>query len=470
MTIGLILIPLAVILFTTGLKSPWRGYGLWFGAVACGVAQAALLPVIPMANWNGLTPLNEWLRFPLWLDPFALALLSAAGLVVAAAALASRATILNRRKRAQFCRLLLLGLIGINGLALATDFFTLYVFLELVSVSSFILIALDRDRAALEAAFKYLILSAVATVMMLGSLAVMLLAAGATHYQAVNAAFGMVPSSRLLLIAITAFACGFFIKGGVVPFHGWLPDAYGDAPAPASVYLAGIVTKSCGIFTLIRVLLFSGAYSEPLMSVLLGLGTLSIVVGALAALTQDDFKRVLAFSSISQMGYILVGLGAGSPMAVIGALFHIFNHAVFKSQLFVNAAAVERQTGTRSLERLGGLEHRMPVTGTTSIIAMLSTAGIPPLGGFWSKLFIIAGLWITGNRTVAFLAILSSVLTLAYFLRLQRRVFFGKVAPVCAQVTEASGWLLVPACALSAVTIGVGVAFPWLVAWIFGVN
>jgi len=191
-------------------------------------------------------------------------------------------------------------------------------------------------------------------------------------------------------------------------------------------------------------------------------GTISIVVGALAALGQSDFKRMLAYSSISQVGYIVLGLGAGTALGVAGAVFHLFNHSVFKSLLFVNSAAVEQQSGTRNMDKLGGVSDKMPVTGATSVIAFLSTAGIPPLSGFWSKLIIIVAVWKSGHPHFATLAILASLITLAYFLSMQRRVFFGKLAGGLENLKEASPWVLVTVCVLALITIGIGIFMPWI--------
>jgi len=261
---------------------------------------------------------------------------------------------------------------------------------------------------------------------------------------------------------VALFLAGLAVKAGIVPFHFWVPDAYASAPAPVSVLLAGIVTKTCGVYTLMRLVDAVFGYTDPIRRVLLVSGVISIVAGAILALPQKDFKRMLAYSSISQVGYIILGLGAGPGLGFAGAVFHLFNHSIFKSLLFVNVAAVERQTGTRDMDQLGGLGSRMPVTSTSSVLALLSTAGIPPLAGFWSKILIIIGVWNAGQRIMASVAILASLLTLAYFLSMQRRVFFGKVSAACAEVKEAGGWALLPAILLALITVGLGLAIPWL--------
>ncbi len=376
---------------------------------------------------------------------------------------------------ARFYNLTILAMIGMNGVSLVSDLFSLYVFLEITAVASYVLIAFERKKEGLEGAFKYLILSAVATVMMLSSIGLFLLSVGNTSFASVAAALGTAATgvastgvasngvaNWVVLLAVGLFTGGLLIKGGLVPFHGWVPDAYSSAPAPVSVLLAGIVTKTTGVYTLIRLSgsVFQGAFH--LNYVFLVLGILTIVVGALAAMWQKDMKRMLAYSSVSQVGYIILALGAASPLGAAAAAFHLFNHAIFKGQLFINAAAVEAQTGTRDMDQMGGLSAKMPVTSWTSVVAFLSAAGIPPLAGFWSKLLIVVALWKAGQAGFAVAAILASILTLAYFLMLQRKVFFGKLAERFGSIKEASLWLVLPALILALVSIGVGLLFPLL--------
>ena len=182
-----------------------------------------------------------------------------------------------------------------------------------------------------------------------------------------------------------------------------------------------------------------------------------MIAGAVLAYFQRDFKRMLAYSSISQIGYIMIGLGLGNPLGLIGALFHVFNHALFKSLLFLNSGAVQYRLGTRDIEEMGGLENRMPVTSITSVIGMLSIAGVPPFNGFFSKLFIILGALAAGRTGIAALAILMSIFTLGYFLIIQRKVFFGKLNEKWQDIREApfamscAVILLAAACFLSGI-------------------
>jgi multicomponent Na+:H+ antiporter subunit D len=180
------------------------------------------------------------------------------------------------------------------------------------------------------------------------------------------------------------------------------------------------------------------------------------------ALGQNDFKRMLAYSSISQIGYMLLGLGAGTPLGVAGSVFHLFNHAIFKTLLFVNSAVLEKQLGTRDMRKLGGLGKSMPVTALSATLASLSAAGLPPLAGFWSKLLIIIALWLSGHYIYAGLASVAGVLTLGYFLMMQRKVFFGKPRQDLANAHEANSSFSVIQIILALITLGAGLAFPFM--------
>ena len=196
--------------------------------------------------------------------------------------------------------------------------------------------------------------------------------------------------------------------------------------------------------------------------ILLVAGSASIVVGAIAAIGQSDLKRMLAYSSISQVGYIVLALGAGTELGIVAATFHLFNHAIFKSLLFVDSASVESRIGTTDMGKMGGIGAKMPWTGTTTGIAMLSAAGIPPFSGFWSKLLIVLALWKAGREGFAVLAVVASVLTLGYFMVMQHRAFFGKPSAQLDSVKEASAGYVVPAVVFALITVLTGVFFPLL--------
>jgi len=431
-------------------------------ACAIAIAQIALVLAFPGFWTAGAGFLTEIFGWDAGVDSLAKVMFLAIPLVTATALMVGRQVIGGADRFFLFANLTILAMAGMNGIVLANDLFTIYVFLEVTAVASYILISFGRGRDALEGAFKYLLLSSVATAMLLTAIGLMISIAGGTSFALISDALKSQPNHLYAQLSLALFVAGLFIKSGLVPFHGWLPGAYSEAPSPVSVLLAGIITKTTGVYTLVRLVITVFGPHPTTQGLLLAFGAISIVVGAIAALTQNDFKRMLAYSSISQVGYIILGLGGGTEIAIAGAVLHLFNHAVFKTLLFVNASAVEQQTKTRDMNRLGGLSNRMPVTGTTSTIAFLSTAGIPPFSGFWSKLLIIVGVWKAGFPGYAILGIAASLLTLAYFLAMQRKMFFGKLMIGFEDLKEAGAWITIPAILLAALTFGLGVAAPWL--------
>ena len=461
----LILIPLFGVITLNLLfagNSRLRKYAFGF-ALALFILQIMVAIFHHPIFWNNsIERVDSFFKVAFFVDHLTFIMFICIGMVSIASLFVARYTMPEEGGRFKFTNLLILASLGMSGIIMVKDIFSLYVFMEITAVSSFLLIAYPKSLDALEGSFKYLVLSAVATVLMLSAIGLLLLVSGSTSFSAIAAGIGESRNSSLIVFAIGLFVCGLFIKGGLVPFHGWLPDAYMAAPAPVSVLLAGIITKAAGIYTMIRIVTSLFPYDQSVNSVLMLVGTISIFVGAVVAIGQDNFKRMLAYSSISQVGYIILGLGTGTGLGIAGAVFHLFNHAAFKSLLFVNSAAVEKEVGTCDMNKMGGLSQKMPVTGTTSVIAFLSACGIPPLSGFWSKLIIVIALWQASHYTYAVLAILASVITLAYFLSMQRRVFFGKLREGLENIKDADSGVLGVSIILAAIIIGVGVFFPFI--------
>ncbi len=453
---------LALLILNIPFKDITKKDAFW--AVLALSALQAGISLFPNASfWDSASDvIGNFFKLNLAIDSLSIVLLFCIGTVTFITALVAKHFITDQKRLFNFTSLLLVILAGMNGIVMTRDIFSLYVFIEIAAIASFILIAMNKDIDAIEGAFKYLILSAIATTMMLSSIALILLMVGDTDLSVISYAMKTSERAPIIMAAIGLFICGLFIKGGLVPFHGWLPDAYSSASAPASVLLAGIVTKTVGIYTLMRIMISAFGFDNTVKTILMLVGTVSIVFGALAAIGQADFKRMLAYSSISQVGYIVLGLGCGTGLAIAGAAFHLFNHAMFKSLLFVNSASVELETKTRDMNKMTGFGQKMPVAAFTSAVATLSASGIPPLAGFWSKLIIVMALWAAGHYAYAAIAVLASVITLAYFLSMQRRVFFGKLSGELKDIRETAGGLVLSASILAAITIGAGVFFPFM--------
>ena len=182
-----------------------------------------------------------------------------------------------------------------------------------------------------------------------------------------------------------------------------------------------------------------------------------MMVGVLLAIGQWDLKRLLAYHSISQIGYVVLGIGLGTPLGILGGMFHLFNHSVFKALLFLNSGAVEYATGTRDLKAMGGLAKKMPVTGTTGFVASMSIAGIPPFNGFWSKLIIIMAAVEAGHLGYALCAVIASILTLASFTKVMKYAFFGEPRPCWQGVREVPGFMQGSMMALALICVLSGV-------------
>ena len=335
----------------------------------------------------------------------------------------------------KYYTLLLLMAAGLNGVVVSGDIFTLYVFLEIASIASYVLVAFGCEQEELEASFKYLILGTLGSTFVLLGIGMLYGLTSSLSFAAIAGTFaghaGWLPK-----LIVVFFIMGFSLKAAMVPFHAWLPDAHTSAPAPISAMLSGIVIKTLGIYAITRLLFHVIGFTPEVSRILLILASLSIVAGVFLALYQWDFKRLLAYSSISQVGYIMLGIGLGTPLGIMGGIFHLINHAVFKPLLFMNAGAVEYATGTRRLDRMGGLRKQMPVTAHTSLIASMSISGIPPFSGFWSKLIIIIACIQADKLFLAVIAAGASIVTLAYFLKVQKYAFWGRVNKMWQHIGE----------------------------------
>lgn len=336
----------------------------------------------------------------------------------------------------KFYTLFLLMVGGMNGVIITGDMFNFFVFLEIASVASYALVAFGTERHELEAAFKYAVMGTVGSLFILLGIAFLYGYTSTLNMADMGAVLSQRGIDSLIIMVSIMFLMGFGLKAALVPFHAWLPDAHPSAPAPISAMLSGVLIKSLGIYALCRIFYNVIGINPTISSILLFLGTLSMVVGGLLAIGQWDFKRLLAYSSISQIGYIILGIGLGTPLGLLGGLFHLFNHSIFKSLLFLNAGAVEYSTGTRDLQKMGGLAKKMPLTGTTSFIGSMSIAGIPPFNGFWSKLLIIIAAVQAERYIYAFWAVLVSILTLAMYTKVMKYAFFGSLSERLSRIKE----------------------------------
>ncbi len=366
----------------------------------------------------------------------------------------------------RFFTLFLFMLAGMNGVVLTGDLFNLFVFLEIASIASYALVGYGVDAEELEASFKYLILGALASVFILFGIGMIYSLTGSVNMADVARFIikNNLGNNNALLMATGLFIVGFGLKAGLVPFHAWLPDAHSSAPAPISVMLSGVLIKVLGIYAFIRIFYCVIGITPVVSNIFITMGVISMLVGAFMGFGQDDMKRMFAFSSVSQMGYIAVGIGIGTPFAIIGALFHLLNHAGFKSLLFLSSGAIETSTGTRNLSELGGLGKKMPVTSAASVIGSLSIAGVPPFNGFWSKLIIILAAFSAGYVWLGAILVLTAFLTLAYYLRFQKNVIFGEPSSNVKDAKEAPLLMLLPIIVFAIFCLLAGIFNGWIIS------
>lgn len=239
-------------------------------------------------------------------------------------------------------------------------------------------------------------------------------------------------NTKAAMGAYLCLAIGIFAKAGVLPFHTWIPDTAEDAPIPVTAFLPASLDKLLGIYFLARISLDMFVMNAAMNTFLMAVGSLTIIAAVMMALIQHDLKRLLGYHAVSQVGYMVLGIGTGNPIGIAGGLFHMLNNAIYKSCLFLSGGAVEKKAGTTNLEKLGGLVKIIPVTFITFLIASLAISGVPPFNGFVSKWMIYQGIINTakmgGSLWLIWLmaAMFGSALTLASFMKLVHAIFLGQ--------------------------------------------
>ncbi len=334
----------------------------------------------------------------------------------------------------KFYAMLLLMISMIIGLSCATDLFNLWVWFEAMAVTSYLLVAFYREQpASLEAGFKYLVQNAAGSVLVVVGIALVFAAAGSLDLATIRSAAA---PTMLLIAAGALFVIGFGVKTALVPLHTWLPDAHSQAPSGISAMLSCVVIEA-GLVAMLRALGALYGASSSWYLLLVGFGALNMLVGNLMALRQKQVKRLLAYSSVAQIGYMLLGLGiafySGQVDGAQGGLFHLFNHGLMKGLAFLSCGvllyALHIAAGNHeplTIDDLAGAARRYPLVALTLSVAVLGLGGLPPLAGFMSKWQILVAGFETGNPWMEWLVVfaaLNSVLSLAYYVPLVNAMY-----------------------------------------------
>ena len=323
---------------------------------------------------------------------------------------------------------LLLTALASLGVVFSNHLIVFLVFWGFLGILLYLLIGFGQKQRTPQTAKKALIIVAGTDALMMLGMAIVWKLTGSWRMDTIHIAF----TSSSAVVAYLCFVAAAFAKAGAMPFHTWIPDTAEDAPASVTAFLPAALDKLLGIYFLVRVSLDLFAMSAAMNTFLMAIGSLTIVGAVMMALVAHDLKRLLGYHAVSQVGYMVLGIGTGNPIGIAGGIFHMLNHAIYKSCLFLSAGAIEKRTGTTHLDKLGGLSKTMPVIYGSFLIASLAISGVPPFNGFASKWMIYLGIIETGRQgshlwilwLVA--AMFGSALTLASFMKLVHAVFLGQ--------------------------------------------
>jgi NADH:ubiquinone oxidoreductase subunit 5 (subunit L)/multisubunit Na+/H+ antiporter MnhA subunit len=344
------------------------------------------------------------------------------------------------------------------GAALANDLILLLVMWGFLGLTLYLLISLGEDGAETAAKKTFILVGASDSLMILG-IGIVWLLTGRLTMDAISVPL----DGALPVIAFLCLAAGAFAKAGAMPLHTWIPDAAEKAPIPVTAFLPAALDKLLGIYLLARVALTLFVMTRGTLIFLMAVGALTIIAAVMMALIQHDFRRLLGYHAVSQVGYMVLGIGTGTAVGVAGGLFHMLNNAVYKSCLFLSAGNAEKAAGTRDLDRLGGLARPMPVTFFAFLVAALSISGVPPLNGFFSKWMVYQGVIEARQSTPGFwvvclvAAVFGSALTLASFAKLTHSLFLGTPKSEDRTIREAPFAMWLPPAVLALLCILFGI-------------
>ncbi len=430
----------------------WYTHGLTILTSLTLVVLAILTPL--QTGFYHIGGYGPVLGISLMLDPLNRLLLIVVQILVFIASWYSIGYMEQYTSKSRYFAFVFLMLAGMNGIILTADFFNLYVFMEIATLASYVLVAYGGKSHELEASFKYLILGSISSLFILFGIALIYSQTAALNMMIVAQRLDL--SHPITWLIIVLFTAGFGLKSAMFPFHSWLPDAHSSAPAPISAILSGVLIKAVGIYVLLRFFFNIIGMDHAPLPLIAWMGAASSIVGVILAMGQRDIKRLLACHSVSQVGYIFIGIGLGSYLGLMGALLHMINHSAFKSLLFLNAGSIEYATGERDFFSMGGLKKVMPWTNATSFIGFASIGGVPPLNGFWSKLLLMMACVFSGQWILGLIIVTVAIMTLTLFPKIQKYVFLGDLPEKFRYVKEAPWSMIFPMLLLSVFCISLG--------------
>ena len=394
------------------------------------------------------------------LSAFMLVLVSGMASVVLPYSRRSIEAEIPRDKHYLFYAIFALCLAGLLGIVATGDAFNVFVFLEIASLASYVLIALGRDRRALTASYQYLIMGTIGATFFVIGVGLLYLMTGTLNLADLHERVSAIGDARPVLTALAFITVGVSLKLALFPLHQWLPNAYCYAPSAVTAFLAATATK-VSVYVLVR--FYFSVFGEPLVFGRLGAGEImlplslaAMVIAAGIAITQSDLKKLFAYSSVSQIGYITLGLSLESVTGLTATIVHLFNHAITKGGLFLLLGGVVWSLGQTTTAAISGLARVMPLTSFGIVLGGLSLIGVPGTAGFISKWYLILGALERGQWWLVFAIVLSSLLAVAYVWRFVETAYLRAPPVADTVVREAPLSMLVPAWLLIGATIWFG--------------
>ena len=394
------------------------------------------------------------------LNAYVLLIVSGVSAVVLLSTQTSIQNELAEDKHTYLYTLYLLCLAGLLGIVATGDVFNVFVFLEIASLSSYALVAMGNSRGALWASFQYLIMGTVGATFILIGIGLMYAMTGTLNMYDLSQRLPEVSDSRTVFTAFAFFIVGVCLKLALFPLHLWLPNAYTHAPSAITAFLAATATK-VSVYILIRFVfsVFGVEFSFsrfPLQDIFLTLSIAGILIASTTAIFQQNVKRLLAYSSVAHISYMILGFSIGNQAGLVATLLHLFNHALMTGALFLALGAVMYRVGGVRLQDFSGLGKLMPWTMAAIVIGGLSLIGVPLTVGFISKWYLVSATLEQGWWPVAVVVLIGSLLTVVYIGRIVEAAYFKSPTPENAQVKEAPRSLLIPVWILVAANIYFG--------------
>lgn len=398
-------------------------------------------------------------------DLFSALMVAVGGLMGLSIVVYSFATIDPERERFGYYALLQALLAGVTGAFLTGDIFNLFVWFEVLLIASFALLALGGERAQIEGAIKYLILNLIASAMFLTATGLLYAMTGTLNMAHLSVVLAENTRPQLVMAVAMLYFIAYGIKAAVFPLFFWLPSSYHTPPVAVSAIFAGLLTK-VGVYALFRVftLLFVQDPAFTHHAVMLPVAGFTMIVGVLGALSQQEFRRVLGFHIVSQIGYMAMGLALYTPLAVAGGIFYIVHHIIVKTNLFLISGIVLRLRGTLALKPIGGVYRTRPLLGVLFLVPALSLAGMPPLSGFFGKLALLQASLQIQSYGIAAVAVVVSLFTLMSMMKIWNEAFWKdppEDAPAEAPAVHPSAAgrlaLVGPAVVLAVMTVLIGI-------------